>query len=178
MTSLFFASRISYEKDLFKVFLARNMNSMEISEKISRKFHSNFSKPTHLCFDVEDLQFGLSAQRQLDRILEDLIKRHGDIASFDSISYLMSPDSIVKENIAMLSEVYTSWPGLEKAFKTELKDSDLSESACETMEKSFDSIGRHPQVHRNSPFGEASKSASPNWSDPGIWQVSGGNTDS
>ena len=141
MTSLFFASRVSYEKDLFKVFLARNMNSMEISEKISRKFHSNFSKPTHLCFDVEDLQFGLSAQRQLDRILEDLIKRHGDIASFDSISYLMSPDSIVKENIAMLSEVYTSWPGLEKAFKTELKDSDLSESACATMEKSFDSIG-------------------------------------
>ncbi|MGO9119947.1 MAG: efflux RND transporter permease subunit [Desulfomonilaceae bacterium] len=141
MTSLFFASRVSYEKDLFKVFLARNMNSMEISEKISRKFHSNFSKPTHLCFDVEDLQFGLSAQRQLDRILEDLIKTHGDIASFDSISYLMSPDSIVKENIAMLSEVYTSWPGLEKAFKTELKDSNLSESACETMEKSFDSIG-------------------------------------
>jgi uncharacterized protein len=141
MISLFFASRISYEKDLFKVFLARNMNSMEISEKISRKFHSNFSKPTHLCFDVEDLQFGLSAQRQLDRILEGLIKTHGDISSFDSISYLMSPDSIVKENIAMLSEVYTSWPGLEKAFKAELKDSNLSDSACATMEKSFDSIG-------------------------------------
>ncbi len=154
LAGLFFASRISYEKDLFKVFLARNMNSMEISENISRKFHSNFSKPTHLCFDVEDLQFGLSVQRQLDRILEDSMKLYGDIASFDSISYLLSPDSVAKKNIGVLAEVYTSWPGLEKAFKTELKDSNLSATACETMEKSFNSIGDILKATQTTPLEE------------------------
>lgn len=141
LAGLFFASRISYEKDLFKVFLARDMNSMKISDEISRKFHSNFSEPTNLCFDVEDLQRGLSVQRQLDRILENLMTERGDIASFDSISYLMSPDSVAKKNIGVLSEVYTSWPTLEKAFETELKDSNLSASSGETMEQSFNSIG-------------------------------------
>ncbi len=114
---------------------------MKISDKISQKFHSNFSKPTNLCFDVEDLQLGLSVQRRLDRILEDLMAERGDIASFDSISYLMSPDSVAKKNVGVLSEVYTSWPGLEKAFKAELQDSSLSASASETMEQSFNSIG-------------------------------------
>ena len=165
LVGLFFASRISYEKDLYKVFLARDMNSMKISEKISRKFHSNFSEPTNLCFDVKDLQSGLSIQRQLDRILEDLMKKYGDIASFDSISYLMSPDSVAKKNIRVLSKVYTSWPRLEKAFETELKDSKLSASACKTMEQSFNSIGDILKATQTTPlkkiqsgFGELERS--------------------
>jgi uncharacterized protein len=154
LAGLFFASRISYEKDLYKVFLARDMNSMKISDKISRKFHSNFSEPTNLSFDVEDLQLGLSVQRQLDQILEDLMKEYGDIASFDSISYLMSPDSVAKKNIQVLSEVYASWPGLEEAFKTELKDSKLSASARETMEQSFNSVGDILKTTQTTPLKE------------------------
>ena len=53
--SLFLASRVSYEKDLFKVFFARNMDSIAVSNTISKKFHVNFSQPTLLSFDVEKL---------------------------------------------------------------------------------------------------------------------------
>ncbi|HTY23598.1 MAG TPA: MMPL family transporter [Desulfomonilaceae bacterium] len=141
LTGLVFAFRISYEKDLFKVFLARDMNSMDVSERISRKFHSNFSKPVHLCFDVDDLQAGLSIQRQLDGVIEGLIQRYDDIASFDSISYLMSPDSVARQNIGALSEIYASWPEFRRAFKVELENSSLSATASETMEKSFSSVG-------------------------------------
>jgi uncharacterized protein len=154
LASLYFASHISYEKDLFKVFLARNMKSMEVSEKISRKFHSNFSKPTQLCFDVEDLQSGLSIQRQLDRVLEGLVQKYGDIASFDSVSYLLSPDSVARENIGTLSEIYASWPELEKAFKAELASSNLSATASETMEKSFNSLGDILKSAERTPLGK------------------------
>ncbi|MBI5248357.1 MAG: MMPL family transporter, partial [Desulfomonile tiedjei] len=71
--SMIFAARVSYEKDLFRVFLASGMDSMAVSQKISRKFHSNFSQPTLLSFDVDDVQTGLMAQRGLDEIIQGLM---------------------------------------------------------------------------------------------------------
>jgi uncharacterized protein len=139
LASMFFALRISYEKDLFKVFLARNMQSMAWSEKISQKFRTNFSKPTYLSFDVIDLQEGLMVQRQLDQILEDLIGKDHEIASFDSISYLMSPDAVREANVRALLGVVSSWPRLEKVFRQGLLKSNLSESATGTTSRAFDS---------------------------------------
>jgi predicted RND superfamily exporter protein len=124
---------------LFKVFLARNMKSMAWSEKISQKFRTNFSKPTYLSFDVDDLQEGLVVQRQLDQILEDLISKDRQIASFDSISYLMSPDVVREANVRALSEVVSTWPHLDKVFKQRLQKSNLSKSAAETTALAFDS---------------------------------------
>jgi predicted RND superfamily exporter protein len=140
LASLFFAARISYEKDLFKVFLARGMQSLSVSEKISRKFGSNFSQPTYLSFDADDLEKGLSVQRQLDGILEDQMERNGEIASFDSISYLESPKAVKEQNVGALSKVLQSWPQLEDVFKQELGRSNLSARAFGTMEKSFNAM--------------------------------------
>ena len=121
LASLFFAFRVSYEKDLFKVFLARNMDSMAMSQKISRKFHSDFSRPTYLSFDVQDLQQGLLIQRKLDGILEGLVEKDREIASFDSISYLMSPSVVQEQNIETLTRVADSWPELRSVFKKQLE---------------------------------------------------------
>ncbi len=142
LTSLVFASRVSYEQDLFKVFLARNMHSMAMSQKISRKFHSDFSRPTYLSFDVDDLQQGLLIQRELDGILEGMVEKDREIASFDSISYLMSPDVVQRKNIEVLSHVAESWPQLNDVFKRELKSSRLSSRAAQTMEEAFESAGK------------------------------------
>lgn len=139
LVSLYFASGISYEKDLFKVFLARNMESTATSAIISHKFHSDFSKPVYLSFDVSDLQEGLVVQRDLDSILEKLIERYHQIASFDSISYLMSPDSIRNENALALNRAVDSWPELEASFKEGLRKSTLSHSAANGMLKAFNS---------------------------------------
>jgi len=141
LVSIFFASRVSYEKDLLKVFLAQNMDSMAWSKKLSGKFHSDFSRPTYLSLDVADLNEGLAIQRQLDGILEDLREKYNDIASFDSISYLISPDSVQQANIKVLSNLATSWPQLAASFKHELQNSKLSESSQETMDKYFGLIG-------------------------------------
>ncbi len=105
LLSMVLASRVTYEKDLFKVFLAKDMESMAVSERISRKFHSNFSQPTLLSFDVENVQEGLVIQRALDDILEKLIDRDREISSFDSISYLLSPDSVSKTNTQALADM-------------------------------------------------------------------------
>jgi uncharacterized protein len=141
LVSIFFASRVSYEKDLLKVFLAQNMESMAWSKKISEKFHSDFSRPTYLSFDVSDLNEGLAIQRRLDGILENLREKYGNIASFDSISYLMSPDSVQQANIEVLSHIAKSWPQLEVSFKQDLAHSKLSERSQETMNKYFGVIG-------------------------------------
>ncbi len=142
LVSFVFASRISYEKDLFKVFLARNMDSMEVSDRISRKFQSNFSQPTLISFDVEDLDKGLFVQRQLDEILERLMARDHEISSFDSISYLMAPSSVQKLNLEVLSGITAEWPTLADGLENEIQRSELSSSAAETMRQSFDSIGK------------------------------------
>jgi uncharacterized protein len=142
LVTLIFASRISYEKDLLKVFLARNMASMEVSERISRKFHSNFSQPTFLSFDVDDLDKGLFVQRQLDAILERLMARDREISSFDSISYLMAPSSVQNQNTEVLSGITAEWPILADQLEKEIRRSELSSSAAESMKQSFDSIGK------------------------------------
>jgi predicted RND superfamily exporter protein len=141
VASLFFASRVSYEKDLFKVFLARGMDSMAASEKISRKFQANFSQPTLLSFDVDNLQEGLKIQRQMDSILARLMERDQEIASFDSISYLLSPDSVIKENTKAISKVVARLPELENLFREKVRHSKLSASSVETMQDSFHRTG-------------------------------------
>jgi uncharacterized protein len=141
LLSMVLASRVTYEKDLFKVFLARDMESMAVSERISRKFHSNFSQPILLSFDVENVQEGLLIQRSLDDILEKLIDRDREIASFDSISYLLSPDSVRRTNTEALADVVQSLPDLNASFEEKLKRSDFSNSAAEILKQSFDGIG-------------------------------------
>jgi uncharacterized protein len=142
LVSLFFVTRVSYEKDLFKVFLAKNMESMAVSQMISRKFHSNFSQPTLLSFDVEDVQSGLCVQRSLDGILQKLMEKDHEIASFDSVSYLMSPDAVRAGNVLHLADVVKSWPELEKTFADWLKGSDLAVESVNTMEQAFEGTGR------------------------------------
>ncbi len=140
--SLWSTTRVSYERDLFKVFLARDMESMEVSDMISRKFHANFSQPTLLSFEVDDLQQGLVLQRSLDRILEELMQRDHEIASIDSISYLMAPEKIRKANATFFRNVVARWTELDRDFSEELAKSDLSAKAEQTARRSFDAMGR------------------------------------
>jgi len=140
--SLFLISRVSYEKDLFKVFLARDMNSMAVSERISKKFHVNFSQTTILSFDVTNFQQGLEFQRKLDDILGQLMARDREIATVDSISYLATPDSLAVQNVGLVSEIMKSWPGLSHFLRNTVRKSDLSDSAVQTVEQSFDSVGQ------------------------------------
>ncbi len=138
----FFATKVTHEKDLFKVFLARDMKSMAISDKISRKFHSNFAQSTQLSFDVDDFQAGLTIQRELDRILESLMAKPSEIASFDSISRFIAPQRVREVNLGVLSEIVASWPKLRNVFIEELSHSDFSSMAADKLERSFDSTGK------------------------------------
>ncbi|MGC8604522.1 MAG: MMPL family transporter, partial [Desulfomonilaceae bacterium] len=138
----FFATKVTHEKDLFKVFLARDMKSMAISDKISRKFHSNFAQSTQLTFDVEDFQTGLTIQRELDGILESLMVKPSEIASFDSISRFIAPQKVREANLRVLADIVASWPKLRKVFVDELSHSDFSSMAVNEMEGSFDSTGK------------------------------------
>ncbi|MFH0957550.1 MAG: MMPL family transporter [Pseudomonadota bacterium] len=158
----FFATKVSYEKDLFKVFLAGNMQSMEVSQKISRKFHSNFSQSTQLSFDVEDFQKGLVIQRELDAILERRMLEFSDVASFDSVSRFMSPDQVRQENLKVLEGIANSWPELKKVFIEELESSDFSKIAIEKLQASFDSTGAMiadlvGEEHKNAPINDSEK---------------------
>ncbi len=140
--SAVFASKVSYEKDLFRVFLAKDMVSMAVSQKISRNFHSNFTQPTLLSFDADDIQTGLIYQRQLDELIERLMAEDHEIASFDSISYLLAPDTIRETNAKILADIAQTWPTLNALFRDNLKWSDLSDQATGVMTESFDSIGK------------------------------------
>lgn len=142
LTSLFFVTRVSYEKDLFKVFLAGNMDSMEVSDRISRKFHANFAQPTLLSFEVDNLEKGLLIQRTLDRILERLMQRDREIASFDSISYLMSPDSVQRTNTLFFKDIVGRWPELKRAFTQHIDGSDFSAQSVKTAWRSFNATER------------------------------------
>ena len=142
LVSAVFATQVSYEKDLFKVFLAKNMESMSVSEKISHKFRSNFSQPTLLSFDVPDVQSGLCIQRSLDGILQKLMETDREIASFDSVSYLMSPDAVRRDNVRDLADVKKSWPQLKTAFEDWMQGSDLTQGSLKTMEKAFAATGK------------------------------------
>ncbi len=138
----FYATKVTHEKDLFKVFLARDMKSMAVSDTISHKFHSNFSQSTQLTFDVEDFESGLTIQRKLDRILESLMVRPSEIASFDSISRFIAPTKIQEANLKVLSEIVIDWPKLRQVFADELSDSDFSPVAVKKLQDSFDSTGK------------------------------------
>lgn len=138
----FFATKVTHEKDLFKVFLATGMKSMAVSDTISRKFHSNFSQSTQLTFDVDNFQTGLTIQRKLDRILESLMVKPSEIASFDSISRFTAPQKVREANLKVLSEIVASWPNLRKVFVDELSHSDFSSMAVNKLEGSFDSTGK------------------------------------
>ncbi|MBI5572089.1 MAG: MMPL family transporter [Desulfomonile tiedjei] len=139
---LFFATRVAYEQDLFKVFLARDMNSLAVSKRISQKFHSNFSQPTMLSFDVDDAQRGLEIQRILDGRLENLMNQDHEIASLDSISYLVAPDTVKRANVLTLTAISESWPALKRTFAEELGPLDFSSAASGILSESFDSIGK------------------------------------
>lgn len=141
IVSLIFAIHLSYEKDLFKVFLARGIKSLEVAEQISQKFRSNFSQPTFLSFEVDDSEEGTEIQRRLDRILETFAASEGKIATFDSISYLTAPRSVRERNIRGLSDIVSTWPELQEAFESSVKRCDLSKSAIRVMSDSFDRIG-------------------------------------
>jgi predicted RND superfamily exporter protein len=138
----FFATKVTHEKDLFKVFLATGMKSMAVSDTISRKFHSNFSQSTQLTFDVDNFQTGLTIQRKLDRILESLMVKPSEIASFDSISRFIAPQKVREANLRVLSDIVASWPKLRKVFVDELSHSDFSSMAVNKLEGSFDSTGK------------------------------------
>ncbi|MCX5872142.1 MAG: MMPL family transporter [Deltaproteobacteria bacterium] len=136
------ASRLTYENDLFKVFLARGMESMSVSNKISQKFHANFSQPTLLSFDVDNVQDGLVIQRKIDKALEQLMEKSNEISSFDSVSYLMSPEQVRSANLAAISAILNSWPALQKVFETAVNDSILSDQARKFMEQTFQGTER------------------------------------
>ncbi|MGC8659646.1 MAG: efflux RND transporter permease subunit [Desulfomonilaceae bacterium] len=138
----FYATKVTHEQDLFKVFLARDMNSMAVSDKISHKFHTNFSQSTQLTFDVKDFDAGLTIQRKLDQILVSLMAKPSEIASFDSISRFVAPTKIQKANLKIISEIVTEWPELRKVFVDELADSDFSATARTKLQDSFDSTGK------------------------------------
>lgn len=138
----FFASGVTYEKNLFKVFLASDMESMQVAQNISRKFHSNFAQSTQFSFDIDDFQQGLAIQRQLDAILERRMSESSDVVSFDSISRFVAPDSVRNENLPVLVSVVNSWPKLRKVFIEELENSDFSKIAVDKLQESFDSTGK------------------------------------
>ena len=115
---------------------------MAISDQISRKFHSNFSQSTQLTFDVDNFQTGLTIQRKLDGILESLMVKPSEIASFDSISRFTAPQKVREANLRVLSEIVASWPKLRKVFVDELSHSDFSSMAVNKLEGSFDSTGK------------------------------------
>lgn len=140
--SFIFASRVSHEKDLQKVFLARNMDSMSVSNMISKKFRSNFSQPTLLSFDTDDFDAGLLIQRKIDSMLEELMVQYKEVASFDSISYLVAPESVRGLNQQELAETVSKWPELENAFTKAVNRSGLSEDAVRIMRQSFDGTGQ------------------------------------
>lgn len=140
--SLLFSLRLSYEEDLMKVFMARGLNSMAVAEKLAERFKSNFSQPTLLSFDIGNPDQGVMIQRRLDAILEALMESEGEIATFDSISYLCAPASVQRHNIRALSDIVGSWQQLENVFKQRLAVSDFSEAAAAAMFDSFRKTGR------------------------------------
>jgi hypothetical protein len=131
------AGRLHYERDLFKVFIARGLPSMEVAERVSEKFQTNFAQPTLLSFEVEDPNAGLEYQRCLDRLLQHLMWSEGLISTFDSISFLTAPLRVQEKNLTLSKQILQQWEELDAAFNVGLKDSGLAEWAKEKMKTSF-----------------------------------------
>lgn len=136
-----FGSRLVYEKDLFKSFLFKTIDSIEVAERISRKFHSNFSQPVFLSFDVDDPDRGAEIQIQVDRVLEGLMERNQEISTFDSISYLTSPAAVRERNLKELADISARWPRLGEHLKGLLAAGDLSDAARHVVTESFAKVG-------------------------------------
>ncbi len=139
-SGLFFATWIKYEEDLFKVFMAKDIKSVEVAQMISRKFKSNFSQPTHLTFEADDYDTGLAFQRRLDQILAKLRDESGLIGTTESISYLDAPKALKNQNAHFVSKLGENLQDLRALFKTLLGQSDLSVTASNNMLRSFDDI--------------------------------------
>jgi len=137
-----FGSRLTLERDPFKVLLPAGIKSLEVVDRMSAKFQSNFSQPTFLSFDVENLDEGVRIQREVDGLLEKLIADEGEVSSFDSISRLATPLVTRERNIRGLADVVASWKRLRPAFLKRLALCDFSPAASRTMLASFDSAGR------------------------------------
>ncbi|MDQ1240450.1 MAG: uncharacterized protein QG577_2636, partial [Thermodesulfobacteriota bacterium] len=120
----FAASRVTCEPDLYKVFLAQNLESMNVSNFIARKFKVSFGQPVLLFFETPDFEQGLEVQRTMDEILVGLMARSKDIATADSISYLQSPQSLKKENVQWIGELTKAWPSLSEYYQQLLGNSD------------------------------------------------------
>lgn len=137
---LVFSTQIKYEEDLFKVFMAKDIKSVEVAQMITRKFKSNFSQPTLLTFEAEDYDTGLAFQRRLDKILAKLRDESGLIGTTESISYLDTPEELKKQNVTFIKKLSEHFQDLRELFKTLLAQSDLSITASNNMLRSFDDI--------------------------------------
>ncbi|MEW6113605.1 MAG: MMPL family transporter [Thermodesulfobacteriota bacterium] len=136
--SVVFGLHLSYEKDLYKVFLATQVPSMEVVQKISQKFQSNFAQPTFLSFDVDDPETGVLVQRQIDSVLEKLMESEAGISTFDSISYLTAPRPVQEANVKAVSGIVDNWSQLQPVFSARLAMLDFSQQANQVMMDSFD----------------------------------------
>jgi len=137
----FGASHVKCEPDLYKVFLARNVDSMEVSNFIARKFRVSFGQPVLLFFETPDFEEGLEMQRAIDEILGGLMEMNKDVATADSISYLQAPQSVKKENVKWIGETAEDWPSLSEYYQRLLSNSDLSNSSTEVINGSFRAMG-------------------------------------
>lgn len=137
----FGASHVKCEPDLYKVFLARNLESMEVSNFIARKFRVSFGQPVLLFFETPDFEEGLQMQREIDGILGGLMAVNKDIATADSISYLQAPQSVKKDNVQWIGEIAEAWPSLSESYQKLLGDSDLSDSSISVINGSFHAMG-------------------------------------
>lgn len=134
------AFRVSYEKDLFKALYARDMTSTASAQWIAGKFGVDFSHPSMLFFEVDDLEKGLSIQRQVDRILRELRQRDHEIAVFDSVSHRMAPEIERSQNIRLIARILEQWSEIESTFLKAVDASILSERSIQTTKQSFQSL--------------------------------------
>jgi predicted RND superfamily exporter protein len=134
------ALRVSYERDLFKVWYARDMTSTATAERIAGTFGVDFSLPTLLFFDVHDLDKGLAIQRQVDRALRELKQRDHEIVLFDSVSRRMAPEREREANFSVVSRILAQWSEIERTFLKLVAGSILSNASAQTMKRSFESL--------------------------------------
>ena len=66
IVSIFSAFSLTYERDVFKAFVARGMDSLEDAKRISARFKEDFALPTNLTFEVASRDRGIELQKLLD----------------------------------------------------------------------------------------------------------------
>ncbi len=140
LLSLVGASTLSYEKNLIKAFLSTGIPSLEVADRVSQTFQSNFSQPTLLTFDVPDWEEGIRLQRALDERLRRLMRTDRQIATFDSISYLEAPHNVRSENRQILGAIVASWGEIQRQFMARLDDLGLAPWAQHTVTAAFERL--------------------------------------